>query len=89
MASLTKIVYLDMGLALDAYMLEAQRRLEEKNATLDRQNAELKHLQTARQQLSDMIVHDLQNPLAGIIAFLDLLRVTAGAVRRLGARRPG
>jgi signal transduction histidine kinase len=73
-ASLTKIVYLDMGLALDAYMLEAQRRLEEKNAALDRQNTELKHLQAAKQQLSDMIVHDLQNPLAGIIAFLDLLR---------------
>jgi signal transduction histidine kinase len=76
MASLTKIVYLDMGLALDAYMLAAQQRLAEKNEELDRQNQELKRLEAAKQQLSDMIVHDLQNPLAGIIAFLDLLHAT-------------
>ncbi len=74
MLSLTKIVYLDMGLALDAYILEAQNRLEQKNEALDRQNSELRELEAAKQQLTDMIVHDLQNPLAGIIAFLELLR---------------
>ncbi len=74
MLSLTKIIYLDMGLALDAYMMEAQKQLEQKNKALDRQNSELRKLEAAKQQLSDMIVHDLQNPLAGIIAFLELMR---------------
>jgi signal transduction histidine kinase len=49
MTSLTKIINLDMSLAIDAYHESAQQ---------------------ARRQLTDMIVHDLQNPLAGITAFL-------------------
>jgi hypothetical protein len=44
LVSLTKVIYLDMGLALDAYHYS---------------------LQAAKQQLTDLIVHDLQNPLAG------------------------
>ncbi|MBI4564606.1 MAG: hypothetical protein HY716_07945 [Planctomycetes bacterium] len=52
-ASLTKVIYLDMGLALDAYHYS---------------------LQAAKQQLTDMIVHDLQNPLAGIASVLQFLR---------------
>jgi signal transduction histidine kinase len=78
MISLTKIVYLDMSLALDAYILTAQARLAEQNAALVRSNQELKRVQAAKQQLSDMIVHDLQNPLAGIMAFLELLREKGG-----------
>jgi signal transduction histidine kinase len=74
MISLTKIVYLDMSLALDAYMLTAQARLAAKNQALEESNRELLRVQTMKQQLSDMIVHDLQNPLAGIMAFLELLR---------------
>src|SRR5688572_33443109 len=55
-----------MGLAIDAYIHAAQR-------TLEAANRQLKHVEAARQQLTDMIVHDLQNPLAGIEAFLKLL----------------
>jgi len=51
--SLTKVIYLDMGLALDAYHYS---------------------LHAAKQQLTDMIVHDLQNPLAGVIGVLQILR---------------
>src|SRR5688572_10507586 len=66
LVSLTKIIDLDMGLAIDAYIHAAQR-------TLEAANAQLKNVEAARQQLTDMIVHDLQNPLAGIAAFLKVL----------------
>jgi len=57
--SLTKIIYLDMGLALDAYHFSGQEGLE--------------RMQRAKKQLTDMIVHDLQNPLTGIISALQTL----------------
>jgi signal transduction histidine kinase len=68
MISLTKVIYLDMGLALDAYHYSAQEGLA--NA-----NRDLRQLQAAKQRLTDMIVHDLQNPLTGITS---ALRVIAG-----------
>lgn len=58
--SLTKIIYLDTGLALDAYYFAGQDEREQ--------------LHRAKRQLTDMIVHDLQNPLAGITSFLQLLK---------------
>lgn len=73
MVSLTKAIYLDMGLALDAYHFSAQERLEAKSAELSQTNQELKRLQSAKQQLADMIVHDLQNPLTGIHSALQIL----------------
>lgn len=72
--SLTKIMYLDMGLALDAYHFSAQHRLKQESEALARSNEELLKLQAAKQQLSDMIVHDLQNPLTGISAALQILK---------------
>ena len=63
MASLSKLIDLDMGLAIDAYNLCAQAELKTVNEGLRR-------LEGTRRQLTDMIVHDLQNPLAGITAFL-------------------
>jgi signal transduction histidine kinase len=61
--SLSKVIYLDMGLAIDAYILSAQSELNGANESLRR-------MEGSRRQLTDMIVHDLQNPLAGITAFL-------------------
>lgn len=52
MVSLTKIIYLDMGLAIDAYHFSAQ---------------------ASKRQFTDLIVHDLQNPVAGIEAVLQVL----------------
>jgi len=65
--SLTKVIYLDMGLALDAYHFSAQEVLETKNQ-------ELQRLQAAKQLLSDMIVHDLQNPLTGVTSALQAIQ---------------
>lgn len=64
--SLTKIINLDMGLAIDAYIHAA-------HTTLEAANLQLQKVDDARRQLTDMIVHDLQNPLAGIAAFLKVL----------------
>ena len=71
MISLTKIIYLDMGLALDAYHFSAQ-------AGLQKTNEELRQLQAAKKQLTDMIVHDLQNPLTGISTALQVLGAEGG-----------
>ncbi len=73
-ASLTKIIFLDMSLTLDAYNLTARDRLEKRNAELQEASLKQQQLQAAKQQLTDMIVHDLQNPLAGITAYLEILR---------------
>jgi signal transduction histidine kinase len=84
--SLTKIISLDQALAVDAYQHAAQEALEEKSAEIERKseevkrsNEELRRVQAAKRQLTDMIVHDLQNPLTGISAALQVV----GAGERL------
>lgn len=71
--ALEKIIFLDMSLAIDAYVYSAQERLEGKATELQEANRELKRLDAEKRRLTDMIVHDLQNPLAGIVAFLQIL----------------
>ncbi len=78
--SLTKIIYLDMGLAIDAYQLAAQEALKQRSDDLEKANAEIRKAQAAKQVLSDMIVHDLQNPVAGVVAALQTLRARAGGL---------
>jgi signal transduction histidine kinase len=73
LVSLTKVINLDMSLAIDAYIHAAQDALASRKAELEAANLQLKKVESARQQLTDMIVHDLQNPLAGIAAFLKVL----------------
>jgi signal transduction histidine kinase len=62
-----------MSLAIDAYQLAAEQRLKEKADSLEKTNAELTELQTSKERLTQMVVHDLQNPLAGVTAFLQVL----------------
>jgi signal transduction histidine kinase len=73
LSSLGKIIFLDMSLAIDAYIASAQGALSEKASELARANEELHRLDAAKRHLTGAIVHDLQNPLAGIIAFLQVL----------------
>ncbi len=74
LVSLTKVIYLDMGLALDVYHLSAQAKVGQKARELEDSNLQLRQLQTAKRLLTDMVVHDLQNPLTGIQVFLQLLQ---------------
>jgi signal transduction histidine kinase len=78
--ALRKVIFLDMSLAIDAYTLAAQERLAQKAAELERANRELRRLDAGKRRLTDMIVHDLQNPLAGITAFLQLLEQRSPAL---------
>jgi len=72
--ALGKVVFLDMSLALDAYTLSSNERLAEEAVALAQANERLRELDMAKRRLTDAIVHDLQNPLTGIVAFLDVLQ---------------
>ncbi len=65
--SLTKVIYLDMGLAMDAYIGASQERLSERNQKLE-------ELDARKRLLTDTIVHDLRNPIAGIQGFLSVFK---------------
>lgn len=84
--SFVKVVFLDMGLAIDAYILDGYvdralaheyRRVAE---VAERALAEKAELEQAKADLTGMIVHDLKGPLGGILAVTQLaLRRATGA----------
>ncbi len=84
--SFVKVVFLDMGLAIDAYILsgyvdralaQEYRRMAE---VAERALAEKAELEQAKADLTGMIVHDLKGPLGGILAVTQLaLRRSKGA----------
>jgi len=49
-------------------------RLRRQDATIRRQMARLRELESLKDDLASLLVHDLRNPLAGMIAFLEVLR---------------
>jgi signal transduction histidine kinase len=69
--SVIKVIYLDMGLAMDAYIFAGQARLKERTRLLAEIDAK-------KRLLADTIVHDLRNPVAGIQGFLSLLKADCG-----------
>jgi signal transduction histidine kinase len=66
-----------MGLAIDAYHNSALERLSEKVTEVEKANEKLKKVSAEKKQITDMIVHDLQNPLASIMAVFELLSAKA------------
>ncbi|MCC6765699.1 MAG: hypothetical protein IT293_13650 [Deltaproteobacteria bacterium] len=86
LGSFTKVVFLDMGLAIDGYILSGyvdrtlaqdyRRMAEVAEQALD----EKAELEQAKADLTGMIVHDLKGPLGGILAVTQLaLRKAGGA----------
>jgi signal transduction histidine kinase len=84
LGSFVKVVFLDMGLAIDAYILDGYvdrtlaqeyRRMAE---VAEQALAEKADLEQTKADLTGMIVHDLKGPLGGILA------VTQLALRRKG-----
>lgn len=51
--------------------------LEQRNTELQRSNAELRRLQDLRDNLTQMIVHDLRSPLTGVLGTFELLNLEA------------
>ncbi len=86
LGSFTKVVFLDMGLAIDAYIVsgyvdrtlaQEYRRMAE---VAEQALAEKAELELAKADLTGMIVHDLKGPLGGILAVTQLaLRKAGGA----------
>ncbi len=55
-------------------------RLRRHEATVRRQMKELRELQELKDDLVSLLVHDLRNPLAGMISFLEVLREEVASV---------
>ncbi len=83
--TLTKVIFLDAGLAIDAYIAGGyvQRTLAEQLAQMaekaTRALEEKRELERLKTDLTNMIVHDLKGPIGGI------LTVTQLALRKRGA----
>ncbi|MFI5363992.1 MAG: protoglobin domain-containing protein [Candidatus Binatia bacterium] len=79
LSSLTKVMFLDMGLAIDAYIFGGyvNRALGEKYREMaDRAAAALAERdahERAKQTLIDMMVHDIRNPVSGILMTAQLM----------------
>lgn len=73
LVSLTKIVHLDMGLAMDAYSTAGKARVEERNRRLQ-------ELDSKKQLLAETIIHDLRNPVAGLQGFIAVLKSSAAGL---------
>jgi signal transduction histidine kinase len=88
-SSLSKVIFLDLGLAIDAYiwsgyvdraLAQEYRRMAEVAERTLREKTEVEHMKA---DLTNMIVHDLKGPLGGI------LTVTQLALRKRGATPEG
>jgi signal transduction histidine kinase len=90
--SLGKAIFLDMGLAIDAYIMEGYvdralaheyRRMAE---VAERALKEKEELERVKADLTNMIVHDLKGPLGGILTVTQLALRKRGAVPAVHAR---
>jgi len=91
--SLSKVIFLDMGLAVDAYIMggyveralaQEYRRMAEVAERTLREKIELEHVKA---DLTNMIVHDLKGPLGGILTVTQLALRKRGAIAEAHARR--
>ncbi len=84
LSSFVKVVFLDMGLAIDAYIVSGyvERTLAQEYRRMaevaERALEEKADLEQAKADLTSMIVHDLKGPLAGILAVTQLARRRSG-----------
>jgi signal transduction histidine kinase len=92
-SSLSKIIFLDMGLAIDAYIMggyveralaQEYRRLAE---VAERTLREKNEIERMKADLTNMIVHDLKGPIGGILTVTQLALRKRGAVADAHARR--
>ena len=54
--------------------IRALIRLRRQQEQIREQLAELRHLQLLKEELFSLIVHDIRNPLSGVVAYLDLIQ---------------
>ncbi len=90
--SLSKVIFLDMGLAIDSYIMggyveralaqEYRRMAEVAERTLREKN----EIEQMKADLTNMIVHDLKGPLGGILTVTQLALRKRGAVAQAQTR---
>lgn len=80
--TLSGLVMLLLFLVLFVVVRRADAILVRRSAELGQANEDLRHSEQMRQELTDMIVHDLRNPLAAINASLEMMG-------RVNDSRPG
>jgi len=56
--------------------VDTHLRIQQQKQELRQRYKELQQLEAMRENLTDMIVHDMRNPLSGISGFLELLQMT-------------
>jgi PAS domain S-box-containing protein len=62
-----------MELTIREYSQSLEQKVAERTAELTKANQELKRLDQLRQDLTNMVVHDMKGPLAGLMGNLDLM----------------
>jgi signal transduction histidine kinase len=88
--SLVKVIFLDVGLALDTYFQEATRQVRQRNEELQQALALYWQTQRREEQLRKLISHEVRGGLGAVITTLeDLLErvrpyLDAGAAEELG-----
>jgi len=71
--SLLKIVFLDMGLAIDTYISRRERTIVLQNKRLGDQYRELQHANKIKNEFLANMSHELRTPLNAVIGFSELL----------------
>src|SRR5262249_39192347 len=77
--SLVKVIFLDVGLALDTYFQEATAQLRQRNEELQQALGLYWQSQRREQQLHKMASHEIRGGLAAVITGLEDLQDAAGA----------
>ena len=92
-SSLSKVIFLDMGLAIDAYIMggyvnralaQEYRRMADVAERTLREKTEVEGMKA---ELTNMIVHDLKGPLGGILTVTQLALRKRGTISETHARR--
>jgi signal transduction histidine kinase len=74
----------DRLVALNEELAHAQRQIRQQNATLHRQNDQLRDLDKLKDTLLANVSHDMRTPLAAILGYAELLRRRGGLTGRQG-----
>jgi signal transduction histidine kinase len=77
--SLVKVIFLDVGLALDTYFQEATSQLRQRNEELQQALGLYWQAQRREEQLHKMASHEIRGGLAAVITGLEDLQDSAGA----------